>query len=319
MTSPLDIVLEALRLRDRKPRGNGRQWSARCPSHDDGSPSLSITEGREAVVLLRCHAQCSQEDVLAALGLSFGDLYPTGETSPRDAGHDDGWVEPGVLAMHLDACHTALLSSADARLARRHLRGRGVTGEMVRHYRLGYGLPHSDSRLDWVKGRIVVSAGPRHVEGRRVDHDGGHDPCQRPDVKWLSAPGSRKRDAWWRIEDVDTGYPVVAVEGALDVLGLHEITGGNAVAVLGKRNASGKAMRRLAERGLSRLLLGLDADATGDEWKAFLTAGREAGIEVLPVIGPDRGDWGDLLRLDEDDYWPAASQALSHPVREVAA
>lgn len=44
----------------------GSGWIARCPSHDDHSPSLSITE-RNGTVLVRCHAGCPQGDVIAAL------------------------------------------------------------------------------------------------------------------------------------------------------------------------------------------------------------------------------------------------------------
>jgi DNA primase len=39
---------------------------ARCPAHDDRTPSLSIREV-EGKVLIHCHAGCSQRDVIAAL------------------------------------------------------------------------------------------------------------------------------------------------------------------------------------------------------------------------------------------------------------
>ena len=41
--------------------------SARCPAHDDKNPSLSLANGRNGRPLVRCHAQCSQEAVIAAL------------------------------------------------------------------------------------------------------------------------------------------------------------------------------------------------------------------------------------------------------------
>ena len=52
------------------------KYIARCPSHDDRSPSLSITEADDGRVLLYCHALCECEDVLSAVGLTFSDLYP---------------------------------------------------------------------------------------------------------------------------------------------------------------------------------------------------------------------------------------------------
>ena len=45
--------------------GNG--WTARCPAHDDRKPSLSIRDADDSKVLVRCHAGCEQERVIAAL------------------------------------------------------------------------------------------------------------------------------------------------------------------------------------------------------------------------------------------------------------
>lgn len=46
----------------------GDQWIARCPAHADRKPSLSVGIGRDDRVLLTCHAGCSFEQVIAALG-----------------------------------------------------------------------------------------------------------------------------------------------------------------------------------------------------------------------------------------------------------
>lgn len=46
---------------------NGRGWLCKCPAHNDANPSLSIDEGREGKVLLRCRAGCTQDAVLSAL------------------------------------------------------------------------------------------------------------------------------------------------------------------------------------------------------------------------------------------------------------
>jgi len=40
---------------------------ARCPVHEDRSPSLSISTGKDGKVLVRCHAGCDQRDLIAAL------------------------------------------------------------------------------------------------------------------------------------------------------------------------------------------------------------------------------------------------------------
>ena len=48
-------------------RKAGGGWTARCPAHDDRTPSLSICDVDDTKVLVRCHAGCDQERVIAAL------------------------------------------------------------------------------------------------------------------------------------------------------------------------------------------------------------------------------------------------------------
>jgi putative DNA primase/helicase len=48
-----------------RPSGSG--WEACCPAHEDRTPSLSIGDAPDGKVLVRCHAGCSQEEVIAAL------------------------------------------------------------------------------------------------------------------------------------------------------------------------------------------------------------------------------------------------------------
>ncbi|MGZ8184690.1 MAG: CHC2 zinc finger domain-containing protein [Methylobacter sp.] len=62
------------RLKGVKRTGQGR-YIALCPAHADKSPSLSIAE-KDGSVVFHCFAGCESADVLAAIGLSFNDLYP---------------------------------------------------------------------------------------------------------------------------------------------------------------------------------------------------------------------------------------------------
>jgi putative DNA primase/helicase len=48
-------------------RKGGSGWTARCPAHDDRTPSLSIRDAENNKVLVRCHAGCDQERVIATL------------------------------------------------------------------------------------------------------------------------------------------------------------------------------------------------------------------------------------------------------------
>lgn len=49
-------------------------FMCQCPSHDDGTESLSITDGNKKT-LLTCHAGCKYEDVIAQFGVKRSSLY----------------------------------------------------------------------------------------------------------------------------------------------------------------------------------------------------------------------------------------------------
>jgi hypothetical protein len=68
-----DVLLS--RLEKVKRTGNG-VWMARCPAHDDKNPSMSVRELDDGKVLVRCHAECSVEQILGAVGLDFDALFP---------------------------------------------------------------------------------------------------------------------------------------------------------------------------------------------------------------------------------------------------
>ncbi len=57
------------------------KWLAQCPAHDDRRPSLSIREGDERRVLLRCFAGCSIERIVSALGITIHDLFESRASS----------------------------------------------------------------------------------------------------------------------------------------------------------------------------------------------------------------------------------------------
>ena len=52
------------------------RWIAKCPSHDDSSPSLSIRELDDGRTLIHDFGGCHVSDVLAALGMEMTDLFP---------------------------------------------------------------------------------------------------------------------------------------------------------------------------------------------------------------------------------------------------
>lgn len=73
MTS-LERVAAALDAHGCRPRRHGNGYRARCPVHEDGTPSLTVSEGRDVAVVLNCFAGCDSGAILAAIGLEWRDL-----------------------------------------------------------------------------------------------------------------------------------------------------------------------------------------------------------------------------------------------------
>jgi hypothetical protein len=90
----LDPLRELILPRLDAVKKSGGGFMARCPAHDDGQASLSLSPGTTHPVLLHCHAGCSPEDILARLDLTWADL-----SNPRERqGGDAEWTPAGPAA-----------------------------------------------------------------------------------------------------------------------------------------------------------------------------------------------------------------------------
>lgn len=70
---------DALLAQCRKVRETGHgTWVACCPAHEDKSPSMTVRELPDGMVLVHCFAGCSIESICSACGLQIGDLFPDG-------------------------------------------------------------------------------------------------------------------------------------------------------------------------------------------------------------------------------------------------
>jgi 5S rRNA maturation endonuclease (ribonuclease M5) len=55
-------------------RRSGKGWMARCPAHDDRTPSLSVNY-IDSKILVHCQARCTTEAVCAKLGIRMNELF----------------------------------------------------------------------------------------------------------------------------------------------------------------------------------------------------------------------------------------------------
>jgi Protein of unknown function (DUF3631) len=84
LVKPIELVIARLEEHGCNPRRSGAGWSARCPSHDDTKPSLSVKEGDDECAVMHCFVGCPNEQIVAALKLNMADLFP-----PKPS--RDGW------------------------------------------------------------------------------------------------------------------------------------------------------------------------------------------------------------------------------------
>ena len=61
----------------------GSGYKARCPAHDDSSPSLSISEGDNGKAVVCCHAGCTQDALMAKLAIPVERRTPLDHPSQK--------------------------------------------------------------------------------------------------------------------------------------------------------------------------------------------------------------------------------------------
>jgi 5S rRNA maturation endonuclease (ribonuclease M5) len=94
MGTPGDVLREVLlpKFSELGPiRKTANGFDVCCPVHEDSKPSLSIASGTTHPVVLDCKAGCDPVDILAKIGLTWGDLC-----APRDGQKPSGeWTPHG--------------------------------------------------------------------------------------------------------------------------------------------------------------------------------------------------------------------------------
>lgn len=74
MSEPIEVLLSRL---DAVKQVKANSWMSRCPAHNGDGQSLAITDKDNGYILLHCFAYgCDVTDILAAVDMSVGDLFP---------------------------------------------------------------------------------------------------------------------------------------------------------------------------------------------------------------------------------------------------
>jgi hypothetical protein len=110
---------EQLLSRLDKVKGRNGSYTACCPAHSDGSPSLAVRLADDGRVLLHCFAGCDIDEVLGAIGMEMSDLFP--ETDRYDHSKPSKPVKPAFYAtdlLRIIAFEAVVVSIADYDMSR---------------------------------------------------------------------------------------------------------------------------------------------------------------------------------------------------------
>jgi DNA primase len=327
----------------------GQRWVGLCPFHAEKTPSFNVNQELGLYRCWGCQArgdaitfvrEVEHLDFVASVELLAGRAGITLRYSDQGEGESRKRRARLVAAVEqaVDWYHERLLSSPDAATARGYLRERGLTGDDVRAYKVGWApegwdtmvkalrLPEDVARdtglirlnrngraTDAFRGRILFpifdANGDAVGFGARV-MPGGDGP------KYLNTPETTLYQKskllyalnWSKARIVNDDRAVVC-EGYTDVIGFARAGLPAAVATCG--TALTEEHVRLLRRYARRLVLAFDADAAGQAAaERFYQWERDHEIEVAVADLPSGVDPADLASSDPDRLMAAIDQAV---------
>ncbi|WP_296699222.1 DNA primase [Thiocapsa sp. UBA6158] len=306
-TDIVDIVGTRIQLRKA-----GKDYQARCPFHDEKTPSFTVSPDKQfyhcfgcgahgtAIGFLMEYDRLDFREAIDELARRAG-LEVPGATETGPAGPDHG----PLYALHEQAAalyREQLRVHPDARCAVDYLKERGLTGEVAAHYGLGFAPP--EGRL--LLSRLGVSPSERErlltcgliydEEGRRRDRF--RDRIMFPirdrrgrvigfggrllgegKPKYLNSPETpifhKGRELYGLFEAQKANRKldsVLVVEGYMDVIALSQFGVTNVVAALG--TATTAEHLQLLSRTTPEVVFCFDGDRAGRAaaWKALENA-----------------------------------------------
>lgn len=309
----------------------GANYFGLCPFHGEKTPSFSVAPGKQ---IFYCFGCGKGGDVLKFLmeyeNISFQEAVqrlaselnvPLPELSDTGAGRAERDRRMRLLELNRDAAvffYAALRSDAGAP-GLSYLKKRGIRGETIVHWGLGYADQRRDSLYRYLKGKgyedeLLRDSGlfrfsERGVSDRffqrvifpildvnmRVIGFGGRV-IGEGEPKYLNSPETELFDKSRNLFGLNFAKrsrqkQMILCEGYMDVISMHQAGFSNAVASLGTSLTERQAA--LLKRYVSELVLSYDSDNAGVKAaKRAIPILREAGVEpklldLRPYKDPD--------------------------------
>jgi len=272
-------------------RRAGRSWIAKCPAHNDRSPSLSIAVGNTGKPVVHCFAGCDPArviDVLRGRGLWHSDDRDTRSRAIVDRQHvdDDAGRKESALAIW----NTSVPASNTP--VETYLRSRGITLPTPAALRFHAALRHHPTGTGWPAMVALVTGvggGPVAIHRTYLAHDGTGKAAVTPDKMML---GSCRAGAV-RLGEIVPGKNLAICEGietALSVMQACQIPAWAALSADGMKKV-------VLPAGATMVLVCADNDANGagqraahDAAERFRREGRIVRITMPPDAGSDFND-----------------------------
>ncbi|MEY2420864.1 MAG: primase [Acidimicrobiaceae bacterium] len=321
----------------------GRRWVGLCPFHAEKTGSFNVNEenglfkcfgcgkGGDAITFMREIEHLDFVDAVEWLANKSGITLRYTEKR-EDEGRKRRSRLIDAMAKAVEWYHQRLLTDDDAGRARGYVRSRGLDGDVVRQYRIGWApegwdtlaralrlpddvlvdtglgfLNRRGGQTDAFRGRLLfpifdANGDPVAFGGRVLP--GGEGP------KYKNSSGSAIYDKSkvlyglnWAKADVVNADEVVVCEGYTDVIGFAAAGVPRAVATCG--TALTIDHLRTLQKFARRIVLAFDADAAGQDAAArFYQWERDLDLDIAVAALPVGVDPGDLAQSD-----PAALQA----------
>ena len=307
---------------------SGSNYTACCPFHNEKTPSFNVVAKKQFYHCFGCGASGNAISFLMSyLNQNFVETIENlatrlGLQVPREGESDTPRPSPSLYDLLQKA---ALFYRAELKNhgeeAIKYLKRRGLTGQIVKTYEIGYApagwhtlenqfKEHSKDLIttgmliqkddgktyDRYRDRITF---PIHDRNGRIIGFGGRaiDPEQKP--KYLNSPETiifqKSRELYGLHQAIQHQSPlpfIVVVEGYMDVIALAQAGIVNAVATLG--TATSTSHIQLLNKHTSKIIFCFDGDEAGKKaaWRALESAlpVLNAGIETLFCFLPEGHD-----------------------------
>jgi DNA primase len=343
-TNLRDVVSQYVQL-----KRVGRRWVGLCPFHAEKTGSFNVNEenglfkcfgcgkGGDAITFMREIEHLDFVNAVEWLATKSGIALRYTEKR-EDEGRKRRTRLIDAMAKAVDWYHERLLKGDDAGRARGYVRSRGLDGDVVREYRIGWApegwdtlakslrlpddvlvdtglgfLNRRGGQTDAFRGRLLfpifdANGDPVAFGGRVLP--GGEGP------KYKNSSGSAIYDKSkvlyglnWAKADVVNADEVVVCEGYTDVIGFAVAGVPRAVATCG--TALTIDHLRTLQKFARRIVLAFDADAAGQDAAArFYQWERDLDLDIAVAALPVGVDPGDLAQSDPQALQAAVSDAV---------